>query len=80
MQTEPKKQEPEQPDTLDQLERKHIARVLIATDCNLRKASSVLGIDRRTLYRKLANYGWMRDGNRVALYKHLATHEQAEAR
>lgn len=72
--------EPEQPETLDEIERKHIARVLIKTDCNLRQASSVLGIDRRTLYRKLASYGWMINGNRLSLYKHLATQEQAEAR
>jgi DNA-binding NtrC family response regulator len=72
--------EPEQPETLDAIERKHIARVLIQTDCNLRQASSVLGIDRRTLYRKLDSYGWMRNGNRVSLYKHLATLDQAEAR
>lgn len=72
--------EPEQPKTLDEIERKHIARVLIQTDCNFRQASTVLGIDRRTLYRKLERFGWMIDGSRISLYKHLSTQEQAEAR
>jgi two-component system response regulator HydG len=39
--------------TLEQLERRYIARVLKATGGNKTQAAGVLGIDRRTLYRKL---------------------------
>lgn len=39
--------------TLAQLERAHIRRVLSATDGNKKRAAEILGLDRRTLYRKL---------------------------
>ena len=43
--------------TLDEVERRHILRVLAAHDGNKLAASQALGIDRKTLYRKLARYG-----------------------
>lgn len=39
--------------TLDQLEREYIKRVLIETGGNKSKAAEILGLDRKTLYRKL---------------------------
>lgn len=42
--------------SLDRLEREHILSVLEDTDGNQTRASSILGIDRRTLYRKLKRY------------------------
>jgi len=39
--------------TLAELERRHIQRVLEATDGNKKAAAEILGLDRRTLYRKL---------------------------
>ncbi|WP_045210816.1 sigma-54-dependent transcriptional regulator [Desulfonatronovibrio magnus] len=39
--------------TLDQVERQYIEHVLSSVDGNKRKAASILGIGRRTLYRKL---------------------------
>lgn len=43
--------------TLEQLERLHIERVLKRLNNNKSQASQALGIDRRTLYRKLRRYG-----------------------
>jgi two-component system response regulator HydG len=43
--------------TLDEIERRHILRVLDAFDGNKVAASQSLGIDRKTLYRKLLRYG-----------------------
>lgn len=43
--------------TVEELERRHIARVLKATDGNKTRAAKILGFDRRTLYRKLERYG-----------------------
>jgi DNA-binding NtrC family response regulator len=40
--------------TLDEVERGYIRRVLDANDGNVSRAARILGIDRRTLYRKLA--------------------------
>jgi DNA-binding NtrC family response regulator len=40
--------------TLDDLERQYIARVLEQTGGNKYQAAHLLGIDRKTLYRKLA--------------------------
>jgi DNA-binding NtrC family response regulator len=48
--------------TLEEVERKHIERVLKATGWNKLRASAVLGIPRATLYRKLSRYGL--DGTR----------------
>lgn len=47
----------ETPLTLGELEKDHIAEVLAATRGNKRLAAQLLGIDRRTLYRKLERYG-----------------------
>ena len=43
--------------TLHELERHYIERVLEATQGNKSQAARVLGLDRRTLYRKLERYG-----------------------
>ncbi len=43
--------------TLEELERSHIALVLHAVGGNKSKAAKILGIGRKTLYRKLAEYG-----------------------
>jgi DNA-binding NtrC family response regulator len=42
--------------SLDRLEREHIYSVLESTNGNQTRASDILGIDRRTLYRKLKRY------------------------
>ncbi len=49
--------EPEVEQTLDEVERRHILRVLAAHNGNKLAASHSLGIDRKTLYRKLLRYG-----------------------
>jgi DNA-binding NtrC family response regulator len=41
--------------TLDQLEKEYIKRVLIETGGNKSKAAEILGLDRKTLYRKLGD-------------------------
>lgn len=46
--------------TLETVERRQILRVIRATKGNLSKAAQVLGIDRRTLYRKLEKYNQSR--------------------
>ena len=43
--------------TLDQIERRHIERALKVANGNKTHAAKTLGIDRRTLYRKLKEYG-----------------------
>ncbi|MEQ8273512.1 MAG: sigma-54 dependent transcriptional regulator [Deltaproteobacteria bacterium] len=43
--------------TVQELERRHIIRVLEAVEGNKTRAAEVLGFDRRTLYRKLERYG-----------------------
>jgi two-component system response regulator HydG len=42
--------------TLDELEKRYVERVLRATDGNKTQAAAILGLDRRTLYRKLERY------------------------
>ena len=42
--------------TLDELERRYILRVLALVGGNKSQAAQMLGVDRRTLYRKLARY------------------------
>ena len=37
--------------TLDELERRYVARVLVSTKGNISKAAKILGVDRKTLYR-----------------------------
>ena len=46
----------EEPSTLAEVERAHIERVLASTGGNITKAAIALGIDRRTLQRKLKAY------------------------
>jgi transcriptional regulator of acetoin/glycerol metabolism len=43
--------------TLDEVEKRHLVRVLKETRGNKVKASKVLGIDRRTLYRMAERFG-----------------------
>ena len=42
---------------MDEVERRYILRVLEAVGGNKTTAAEVLGLDRRTLYRKLERYG-----------------------
>ncbi len=49
-------EDPEYLPTLDELERRYIARVLKVVGGNKTQAAKVLGVDRRTLYRKLERY------------------------
>ncbi len=50
-------QTPETQQSLEQLERLHIAKVLQSVNYNKSKAADILGIDRVTLYRKVFKYG-----------------------
>ena len=43
--------------SLEEVERLHIERVLKSVDGNKSKAANILGVDRRTLYRKVERYG-----------------------
>jgi two-component system response regulator HydG len=43
--------------SLDELERRYILRVLEALNGNKTLAAQTLGLDRKTLYRKLQQYG-----------------------
>ncbi|HEY6038127.1 MAG TPA: helix-turn-helix domain-containing protein, partial [Kofleriaceae bacterium] len=47
--------------SLEEIERRHILRVLDAKEGNKLAASQSLGIDRKTLYRKLVRYGVERE-------------------
>jgi len=49
--------DPEQLPTLDEMERRYIRRVLSATEGNKTRAARVLGVDRRTLYRRIHRLG-----------------------
>ncbi len=42
---------------MEEVERRHIVRVLGAVGGNKSQAAQVLGFDRRTLYRKIERYG-----------------------
>ncbi len=42
-----------EPLTLEEMEQRHVARVLRQTDGNVSQAARVLGVDRKTVYRKL---------------------------
>ena len=46
--------------TIDELERRYLLRVLKLVGGNKSRAAQMLGLDRRTLYRKLERYGEMR--------------------
>lgn len=43
--------------TLDEVERAHVQRVLVATGWNRSQAAEILGIDRRTLFTRMQRYG-----------------------
>lgn len=45
------------PMSLENMEREHIARVLASFDGNKQKVAQILGIGRKTLYRKIQKYG-----------------------
>jgi DNA-binding NtrC family response regulator len=47
--------------TLEEIEREHIERVLRQTGGNMKSASEILGIDRKTLYRKAKQFGLRAD-------------------
>jgi DNA-binding NtrC family response regulator len=50
-------------DSLDEVERRHIAAVLADTGFNVSQSARVLGVDRVTLYNKMRKYGLKRDGD-----------------
>jgi transcriptional regulator of acetoin/glycerol metabolism len=43
--------------TLEEVERRHVLRVLEACNSNRTDAAKILGLDRKTLYRKLLRWG-----------------------
>jgi DNA-binding NtrC family response regulator len=49
--------------TMDEVERRYITRILKQLDGNKTMAADVLGLDRRTLYRKLDRWGAADDAN-----------------
>ena len=49
--------DPAQLPPLEEVERRYILRVLEAVQGNRTRAAEVLGLDRKTLYRKLERYG-----------------------
>jgi two-component system response regulator HydG len=57
--------DPEEFPTLEELERRYIRRVLEATRGNKTQASRILGMNRRTLYRRIERLG-LEDGESVA--------------
>jgi two-component system response regulator AtoC len=50
-------------ESLDEVERRHIAAVLAHTGFNVSQSARVLGVDRVTLYNKMRKYGLKRDGD-----------------
>jgi DNA-binding NtrC family response regulator len=44
--------------SLDELDRRHVFRVLAATDGNREASARILGISRRTLTRMIQRWGW----------------------
>lgn len=59
--------------TLAAVEREHIESVVKSVNFNMAKAARILGVDRRTLYRRCAEYGLKRtvsfssDGQRLVV-------------
>jgi two-component system response regulator AtoC len=49
-------------ESLDAVERRHIAAVLAHTGFNVSQSARILGVDRVTLYNKMRKYGLKRDG------------------
>jgi DNA-binding protein Fis len=47
---------PQLPRTLEDVEKEHILKILEETGGNQMKASQVLGINRKTLYKKIKKY------------------------
>jgi len=47
--------------TLEEVERRHVLRVLEACGGNRTDAAKILGLDRKTLYRKLLRWGVNKD-------------------
>ena len=47
--------------SVDEVERRHILSVLRAVGGNKTAAARILGLDRKTLYRKLKQYGAVQD-------------------
>jgi DNA-binding NtrC family response regulator len=47
---------------MDELERRYIAHVLSSVNGNKTAAANILGMDRKTLYRKLDRYGLSANG------------------
>ncbi|GBC83240.1 Transcriptional regulatory protein ZraR [bacterium HR10] len=64
-----------EPRTLQEVERRHILRILEETGGNHTRAAEILGIDRRTLYRKLEKYKIPRDSSRRGERANGASHE-----
>lgn len=54
--------------TLDEAVREHVRAVLEAHDWNMTRAARSLGIDRRTLYRKVRAWRWKRPGPEASTY------------
>ena len=49
--------EPQTVSSLEEVERRHILKVLEESNFNKSKAAQILGIDRKTLHRKAQKYG-----------------------
>jgi two-component system response regulator HydG len=49
--------DPDELPTLDEVEKRYILRVIDTVHGNKALASRILGLDRKTLYRKLERYG-----------------------
>lgn len=60
-----KTSEEKRPLTLEELEAEHLSDVLEFTKGNKNRAAALLGIDRRTLYRKLEAYQRRAKANQV---------------
>jgi DNA-binding NtrC family response regulator len=54
-------QEAEVPESIHEMERLHIKRILNNTAWNISQSARRLGIDRQTLYNKMQKYGLSRD-------------------
>lgn len=57
--------------TLKEVEEEHIRMALEAMDGNMAATARVLGIDRRTLYRKATSLGLQGHGRRGRIPKHV---------
>ena len=57
--------------SLDEIERRHITRVLTAAHGNKTLAARILGVDRKTLHRKLSQYARASSGQQETGVSHL---------